>query len=193
MSIKWYKSIKTTEVGMQQGLETGDKAPEFSLIGSDGMIHTLVDYKGYKGVCFCFFSLTCETSQRALEEINLLKNDFSKKSIAFIAIASKEQDDSFSGMLEKLNGLGCNFDLLLDATGDLSRKFGIETTPHFFIFNQSKHLIYSGRLKDDYFHPDGESNLNYVASALNQLVGALPIGVPETEAIGTSLKAFSGV
>ncbi len=169
---------------MKQGLETGDRAPEFSLIGSDGMIHTLVDYKGYKGVCFCFFSTTCQTSQKALQEINLLKSNFFKKSIAFVGICIKDANHSFSAMLEELNTLGCNFDLLLDATGDLSKRFGIETTPHFFIFNQSKHLIYSGRLKDDYFEIDGENNINYVGNALDQLVGALPIEIPQTEPIG---------
>ena len=96
---------------MRRSLVTGDKAPEFSLIGSDGMIHTLVDFKGYKGVCICFFSLTCEESKKALPMLKDLKERYRSKSIAFVGVCGKEEMDSFSETLTKFKALELGFDV----------------------------------------------------------------------------------
>ena len=165
---------------MSRGLNTGDKAPEFSLIGADGMIHTLVDYKGFKGICFCFLSQTCKTSQESLESITKLQEQY--KSIAFVAIYGKAEQDSFTETLASLNKLGLTIDILLDSTKDLATKFSIEATPHFFIFNQSKHLIYSGALNN--------GSVEYLSTALYELVGGLPITTPKTKITGTPVQDF---
>lgn len=166
---------------MRHNIQIGDKTPEFSLIGSDGMIHTLVDYKGYKGVCFFFFSLTCNVSKKAFKEIENLKLNFKKKSIAFVGICNKDIEDSFSNALKKLNDLNLDTDLLLDATGDITNKFGVTSTPHFFIFNQSRHLIYNGCCKKNLFQETNLDNPNYITQTLNELVGGIPISIPKTD------------
>ena len=163
-----------------KGLNTGDKAPEFSLIGADGMIHTLVDYKGYKGICFCFLSQTCTTSQNAFKKISALQEKY--RSIAFVGIFGKEPDASFTETLENLKSLGLGIDILLDSTKDLTGKFSVETVPHFFVFNQSKHLIYSGALESK----DGQEE--FLATTLYELVGGLPISSPRTAVYGTSTE-----
>lgn len=176
---------------MRQSLKTGDKAPEFSLIGADGMIHTMVDYKGFKGVCFCFLSLKCDASKKNLKEIEKLKDKYASKSIAFVCIFDKEASASFSDTLTKLKNLHLNADVLLDATGDLRAKFQVTCTPHYFIFNQSKHLIYSGCLQSDIETPCSEYNPNYIANALDQLVGGLPIKTPVTDPVGSAVQELS--
>lgn len=176
---------------MRQTLKTGNKAPEFSLIGADGMIHTMVDYKGYKGICFCFLSLNCVASKNSLKEIEKLKECYQNKSIAFVCIFDKRAEDSFSETLTNLKDLKLNSDLLLDATGDLKRKFGVTTTPQYFIFNQSKHLIYSGCLKTSIADEASVENPNYISLALDQLVGGLPIETPYTDPIGTPVAEYS--
>jgi peroxiredoxin len=168
---------------MRNGIEIGDKTPGFSLIGSDGMIHTLIDYKGFKGVCFFFFSLNCEYSKELICEIIALKEQFKTKSIAFVGICKKDTFTSFGESLTRLAGLNMGMDTLLEATGDLFGKFGVMVTPHFFIFNQSKHLIYSGLLKDQ--------KTNYVSLALDQLVGGIPISTPKTEPVGSIIQDFA--
>ncbi len=162
---------------MAKGLHTGDKAPEFSLIGADGMIHTMVDYKGFKGVCFCFLSRTCKISKQMQPKINDLQEKY--KSIAFVGIFGKDEAESFTATLEELRNSGLNIDILLDSTKDLTNKFSIQKTPHFFVFNQSKHLIYSGALQS----VDGSEE--YLAKALYELVGGLPISLPMTTVYGT--------
>jgi peroxiredoxin len=173
------------EVTMSRDLNTGDKAPEFSLIGADGMIHTLVDYKGYKGVCFCFLSQTCGFSKKSLPGISKLQEQY--KSIAFVAVYGKEEDASFTETLSELNNLGLTIDILLDSTKDLTTKFSVQTTPHFFIFNQSKHLIYSGA------HYSEDQSADNIANALYELVGGLPISTPKTSPIGTATTEFATV
>lgn len=162
---------------MSRGLEVGDRTPEFSLIGADGMIHTLDDYKGFKGVCFAFFADHEKLSTVAISEMEKLKADYAKKSIAFAGIYRKSAEESFSGVLEALKNLHLDIDVLLDGTGDLSRKFSIESYPTFFIFNQSKHLIYKGRAFEK---SDDQTSVNYLSTALDELIGGLPISYPET-------------
>ncbi len=178
---------------MKRSLVTGDKTPEFSLIGSDGMIHTLVDFKGYKGVCFCFFSLTCEMSKNAFPMFKELKQRYRSKSIAFVGVCGKEELDSFSETLTRFKALELGFDVLLDTTKDLSNKFGVQITPHCYIFNQSKHLIYSGRILKDPNAAIGGENINYVSLALEQLVGGLPIEFPSTDPIGSPIEVLASL
>jgi|GEM_PF-3835021 len=159
-------------------MKTGDKAPEFSLIGTDGFIHTLKDYKGFKGICLCFLSLTCEESKKSFSLLKELNLRYKQKSIAFIGIFQKEEKETFTASLEKLNRLELDFDLLLDATNDLLNKFKVKTRFHCYIFNQSKLLIYSGRILEN---PEKADSRNFVSLALDQLVGGLPIENPCTE------------
>ncbi|MCH9620739.1 MAG: hypothetical protein S4CHLAM20_01400 [Chlamydiia bacterium] len=169
---------------MRHGLETGEIAPEFSLIGADGMIHTLVDYRGFKGICFCFFTLEGEESKKALDELKILQQQYKQKSIAIVGICIK-QEESFRETLKALKGLNLGIDLLVDATGDLSSKFDIATTPHTFIFNQSHCLIYSGAISN--------GSDNYLSNALDQLIGGLPIKTPWTEPLGREVKPLAYV
>ena len=37
------------------GLQVGDKAPEFSLVGSDGKTHSLAEFRGKKAVVLAWF------------------------------------------------------------------------------------------------------------------------------------------
>lgn len=171
---------------MRHGLETGDMAPEFSLIGADAMIHTLVDYKGYKGTCFCFITLGCQKSDKAIEELKRLQELYKQKSIAFVGICIR-QDETFRECLKALKAFDVDFDLLVDGTGDLSSKFDIEIVPHTFIFNQSKHLIYSGTILNE------TTGQNYVEAALDELVGGLPISCPWTEVDGSRISRLSFV
>ena len=101
--------------------------------------------------------------------------------------------DSFSETLTKFKALELGFDVLLDTTTDLRNKFGVETTPHCFIFNQSKHLIYSGRILKDPSAEIGRENINYISLALDQLVGGLPIEIPFTDSIGTRVNSLISV
>ena len=176
-----------------RSLVTGDKTPEFSLIGSDGMIHTLNDFKGYKGVCFCFFSLTCNESKRTFPMFKELKERYTTKSIAFVGVCGKEERDSFSETLAKFKALDLGFNVLLDTTKELIKKFGVYTTPDCYIFNQSKHLIYSGRVLKDLNSERAKENTNYIALALDQLVGGLPIEFPSTDPIGSPIEVLTTV
>jgi peroxiredoxin len=168
---------------MRSSIQIGSKAPSFSLIGADGMIHTLIDYRGFKGICFFFFSLKCESSKKIFEDVIKLKENYKNKSIAFVGICIKDPYISFSDSLKGLSELNLGVDLLLEATGNLVDKFGVEVTPHFYIFNQSNLLIYKGLVRD--------SKINYISLALDQLVGGMVITNPETEALGSSIFEFS--
>jgi len=171
---------------MIHGLETGEVAPEFSLIGADGMIHTLVDYRGFKGTCFCFFTLDNNKSLKAIKDLKEIAAEYKQKSIAFVGVCIK-QEESFRETLKTLKGFDMGFDLLVDSTGDLSSKFDIAAVPHTFLFNQSKRLIYSGKVLDE------ASGQNYVVEALDQLVGGLPIKTPWTQPDAEEIKPFSYV
>jgi peroxiredoxin len=165
---------------MRHGLNTGDIAPEFSLIGADGMIHTLVDYKGFKGTCFVFFTLDGKDRENTLNELDRLKEHYKHKSIAFVGVCIK-QEEGFRETLKTLKSFNLDIDLLVDATGAFSSQFNVNIAPHAFIFNQRNHLIYSGCIID------AQTEQNYISEALDQLIGGLPIKNPWTEPVGSEV------
>lgn len=99
----------------------------------------------------------------------------------------------FCETLAKFKALDLGFNVLLDTTRELIKKFGVHTTPDCYIFNQSKHLIYSGRVLKDLNSERTKENTNYIALALDQLVGGLPIEFPSTDPIGSPIEVLTTV
>ena len=48
-------SLAMAQAPASGGLQVGDQAPAFSLPGSDGVTHTLADFKGKKAVVLVWF------------------------------------------------------------------------------------------------------------------------------------------
>ena len=99
-------------------LKTGDKAPDFSLKGTDDKMHSLTDYNR-KGLLVIFMCNHCPYVKAKIEAIKEIHDKF-KDQISLVGINSNDSekypDDSFDSMKTIADEKGITFDYLVDET-----------------------------------------------------------------------------
>ena len=172
-------------------MNLGDKAPDFSLPGTDGKTYALADFAGAKALVVIFSCNHCPYVKAYEDRIIQAQKDYAGKGARFIAInandASKYSEDGFEEMKKRAQSKGFNFPYLRDDTQETARRYGATHTPHLFVFDAERRLAYTGKFDDNWEHPE-KVRERYLAAALDDLVSGRAPRTPETFAIGCTIK-----
>jgi len=76
---------------------------------------------------------------------------------------------------------------LWDSTQEVAKSYGALRTPHFYVFNEKRELVYTGREVDSPRDTD-KITTNDLESALNELIQGKKISVPVTNPVGCNVK-----
>jgi len=76
---------------------------------------------------------------------------------------------------------------LIDQNSAVANAFGAKTTPHIYLFDENKKLVYKGAI-DDNFRDISQVKETYLLDAIQQMVSAVDIKIKETNAKGCSIK-----
>jgi len=145
-------------------LAIGSPAPDFSLEGVDGKIHTLKDYAGSDVLVVVFTCNHCPIAQMYEQRIQRLADDYGKRGVSVVAIQpndpkairideldSSDVSDSLAEMKVRSAYKHLAYPYLYDGdTQQVARAYGPQATPHLFIFDQQRTLRYEGRIDDNY-------------------------------------------
>jgi peroxiredoxin len=145
-------------------LAIGSPAPDFSLPGVDGQVHKLSDYSSSPVLVIVFTCNHCPIAQMYERRIQQLANDYRGKGVAVVAIQpndpqairideldSSDVSDSLPEMKIRVQWKHLTYPYLYDGeTQSVTRAYGPQATPHVFIFDQSRHLRYEGRMDNSY-------------------------------------------
>lgn len=183
-------------------LSIGDQAPPFNLPDVDGNFHKLEDFADAEVFVINFTCNHCPTAQAYEDRFIKVVDDYKGKNVAFIAISSNspigilpeelgytDLGDTYEEMKIRSVDKSYNFPYLYDGdTHEFSLAYGPTATPHVFVFDKSKKLIYSGRI--DTSEKPGTANAEDLRKAIEAgLKGvALPAKEAQTPAFGCSMK-----
>ena len=82
--------------------------------------------------------------------------------------------------------------ILVDENGDLGKKFNAKTTPHIFIANKDKDIVYQGAIDDaggtKFWTTDLDQSTNFVKKVINDIKSSKPVSVSKTRPYGCSVK-----
>lgn len=171
-------------------LEIGKKAPEFELPATDGKTYKLSDFSDKYLVVF----FTCNHCPYVLGSDEITRKTASKftgKGVRFIAINSNSkntyEEDSFENMVKRMENEKFPWVYLHDKSQATASEYGALRTPHFFVFNQNRELVYTGRGVDN---PRDASKItvNDLERTLEQLTGGKEIAIQKTNPIGCNIK-----
>jgi len=183
-------------------LEIGDKAPDFSLPGTDGKQYTLDDFDGTDIFVVYFTGTHCPTSHGAMGRMLKFVEDFSDESFSFVAInpnhssglrpdefGHTDYDETFADSKRYAEDYGWTFPFLYDGDEQTTaRAYGCLATPHVLIFDKDRKLRYNGRFDDSRF-PDPETVKHPDArNAVEALLAGKPVPVETTRPHGCSTK-----
>ena len=133
----------------------------------------------------CPFVVMWEDRYRQLEKMCQINN------IGMVYINSNEAkrdgDDSQEAMKNYAKNMGYSFPYLIDEKSAIANAFGAKTTPHTYLFNKNKSLVYKGAI-DDNFRDISQVKQTYLLDAIEQMVAGQDIKLKETNAKGCSIK-----
>jgi peroxiredoxin len=175
---------------MAYTLQPGDKAPDFSLPATDGNTYRLSDFKNKYLVVF----FTCNHCPYVLgsdEVTRQTAEKFSSRDVRFVGVNSNSrntyEEDSFENMVKRMNVYKFPWIYLYDETQEIARDYGALRTPHFYVFNENRELLYTGRGVDS---PRDTSRMtvNDLDRALTEITEGRTVSVPVTNPIGCNIK-----
>ena len=172
-------------------LEIGAKAPDFSLPATDGKTYKLSDFKDAKTLVIFF---TCNHSPyvKGSDEVTRQTAEkYIKKGVKFVGINSNSEnthpDDSFELMVERMKANKFPWVYLRDKTQKVALAYGALKTPHFYVFDNNRKLVYTGRGVDNP-KDTAKMTVNDLDKALEEHLAGKPITVKLTNPIGCNVK-----
>ncbi len=171
-------------------LQIGDQAPSFELPATDGNTYRLSDFDDPVLVIFftcnhCPFVIGSDEVTRQTAE------QFIPQGVKFVGINSNSvntyAEDSFDYMVERMNTLKFPWLYLHDESQEVALKYGALRTPHFYVFDQDRKLVYTGRGVDNP-RDASQATVNDLERALQEHLAGNPLSVPATNPIGCNVK-----
>ena len=101
--------------------------------------------------------------------------------------AKREAGDSYADMQARYKEKKYNGFYVLDADHKVADAFGVRTTPHVFLFNKERALVYKGAIDDNVGDP-AAVKAHYAKDAIANLAAGKPIEPAITRNIGCSIK-----
>lgn len=172
-------------------LPLGSSAPDFNLIATDGNSYSLQDFSRSPVLVIFFTCNHCPFVTGSDEVTRKTVDKFKKMGVTFVAINSNSirtvPEDSFEQMKKRMEHYKFPWLYLYDHTQDVAKKYGALRTPHFFVFDKKRKLIYTGRGVD---HPRDASKItiNNLELALEEHLSGSEITTPLTNPIGCNVK-----
>ena len=171
-------------------LQLSQKAPEFNLISTSNENVSISSFDSKFLVIF-FTCNHCPYVTGSDEVTRQTANKFKDKDVSFIAINSNSantyQEDSFENMILRMEEYEFPWVYLHDADQEIALKYGALKTPHFYVFNEQRELVYTGRGVDSPLDAN-KIKINNLELVLDELTSNTLISIPITNPIGCSVK-----
>jgi len=175
---------------MAYTLQPGDKAPDFTLPSTDGESYSLSDLTEKYLVVF-FTCNHCPYVIGSDEVTRKTADEFASRGVQFIGINSNSAktypSDSFDNMTRRMLQYSFPWHYLYDESQEVAKAYGALRTPHFYVFNEARELVYTGRAVDSPRDASGIT-INDLERTLSELTEGKEISVPVTNPIGCTIK-----
>ncbi len=166
-------------------------APDFTLPATDGETYSLNDFADADVLVIFFTCNHCPYVINSDEGTRKTAKKFAARGVRFVAINSNSKntyrEDDFEHMVERMAEHKFPWIYLYDESQDIARVYGALRTPHFYVFDKERKLVYSGRAVDS---PRDTSKITAkdLERALEEHLSGGSISMPLTNPIGCNVK-----
>jgi peroxiredoxin len=178
-------------------LELGTTAPGFSLpdVVSGKMI-SLETFAEKKSLLVMFICRHCPFVQHIQRELARIGRDYQNKDVGIVAISSNDAesfpDDSPASLKEMARELGFTFPYCYDESQEVAKAYAAACTPDFYVFDQSRELVYRGQLDDSRPGNDVPVTGRDLRAALDAALAGRPVDENQKPSIGCNIKWKAG-
>ena len=172
-------------------LQPGQKAIDFKLPSTQGKEYSLSDFEKYKYLVLFFTCNHCPYVIGSDEITRATAEKFKMRGVGFAGINSNSEntypEDSFPSMVERMKKHNFPWVYLYDKPQAVAKEYGALRTPHFYVFNEERKLVYTGRGVDSP-RDTSKMTVNNLDLALEELTSGKSVTIPVTNPIGCNIK-----
>ena len=172
-------------------LQIGERAPDFRLPATDGKTYALNDFEKDPVLVVFFTCNHCPYVIGSDESTRQTVEKFAPRGVRFVAINSNSRntyaEDDFPHMVQRMREEKFPWIYLHDESQEVARAYGALRTPHFYVFDRDRRLIYTGRAVDNPRQAE-PSKSHDLERALEEYLSGKPITTAMTNPIGCNVK-----
>ena len=134
----------------KQGAMIGAPGPAWAnLQGTDGKSHSLKDIDA-QVVAVVFTCNECPVAKAYEDRMNKFAADYKDKGVELVAInCNKGKADDMPAMKTRAEEKAFAFVYLQDPSQEIGRAYGAAVTPHAFVLDKNRNVIYIGAIDDE--------------------------------------------
>lgn len=174
----------------------GDEAPliDQTMMATSGEETSLSAETKENGLLVIFSCNTCPYVIAWEDQYPNLANKAKELNIGMVLVNSNEAkrpgDDSMEAMKAHAEEAGYNCTYVLDENSELANAFGAQTTPHVYLLDADKKLVFKGSINDKFENRDKVATQEWLRDAMDLLAAGNSdqIDPAETRQIGCSIK-----
>lgn len=172
-------------------LQIGEKAPDFELPATDGKTYRLSDFDDAPVLVIFFTCNHCPYVIGSDEVTRQTAEQFIPLGVKFVGINSNSSntypEDSFEHMVERIQTHQFPWLYLRDKSQEVALAYGALRTPHFYLFDRDRKLVYTGRGVDNPLETS-KMTVNDLERALREHLAGESVSTPYTNPIGCNVK-----
>ena len=172
-------------------LKIGSELPAFNLPATDGKNYSNEDFTEAKVLVVFFTCNHCPYVTGSDEATRRTVEIFQQQGVKFVGINSNSAntyaEDSYDNMVARMNEHKFPWVYLHDESQDVARAFGALRTPHFFVFDTERKLIYTGRAVENPMNANSAKVFD-LNKAIEEHLAGRKVSQPLTNPIGCNVK-----
>jgi len=176
---------------MSYTLELGATAPDFSLPATDGRTCSLDSFSDARALVIFFTCNHCPYVTGSDEVTRRTALAYASRGVAFLGINSNSAntyaEDSFEHMVRRMSEHRFPWVYAHDESQQVAVAYGALKTPHFYVFNEERKLVYTGRGVNNPRMAE-QSTVNDLERVLDEVLCGHAISIPVTNPIGCNIK-----
>lgn len=174
--------------------ELGSIAPDFSLLGVDGITYSLSSFKKARGLLVVFMCNHCPYVVAVHERLSQIAKDYAAQGIAVVGINSNDplykEADSFENMKLIAKEWNLPFPYLVDETQKVARAYDAVCTPDPYLYENVDSqfvLRYRGRI-DDSWKEESKVKEKSLRLAIEEMLVGKKLNLEQIPSMGCSIK-----
>ena len=166
-------------------------ATDVSLTQVDGTTISVSEVLGSTATVFLFWSNQCPWVDKYEDRVQGMVEEFGGQGVEFVLVnandASAFPRESLDASRQRAASREYDATYVRDDGAQLASAFGASRTPHVFVFDAQRTLVYVGSIDNSPADPDNVTK-PYLRDALTAVLGGDSVPVADTKAFGCMLK-----
>ena len=149
--------------------------------------HSLAELEDAKAIVVVFTCNHCPVAKAYEDRLVALYNDYKDKGVEVVAInVNNGESDRLPAMKTRAEEKGFEFAYLYDPSQAIGRAFGATVTPHAFVLDGERHVVYMGAIDDDM--KAEKASTHYVRDAVDAVLAGEAPATAETKPAGCGIQ-----